>query len=357
MRRAGDLPGGGDLFSTVASEVTVDADGDRELPHPAHRPLGSNRASPRSLSWNRELPVPWLLHLADRRAQLRERAAQQARDVHLRDADAGGDLRLRQAFLEAHRDDLALALGEARRGRRASSMLASTCSNPRSSVGTSKPEAVRSSSPLGSVSAERAFSLWIASSTASGETSRNCASSAVVGRLAVLGAPLVDRGVDAHAQLLHGARHVHGPGAVAVVAPDLAHDRGCRVGRKLDAALGVVALDRLQQADPRDLDEVVERLAPVDVARGERTNQSAVAVHELLASAVVTPALPTLDRGSRRIGSFSDTGRGRQSSAFAVTIDGTRNGGREMRGPHTCPLSSGRNALSGGQEHLAARRG
>ena len=32
--------------------------------------------------------------------------------MHLRDADAGGDLRLREAFLEAHGDDLALALGE-----------------------------------------------------------------------------------------------------------------------------------------------------------------------------------------------------------------------------------------------------
>ena len=31
IRRAGDLPGGGDLFSTVAREVAVEADGDTEL--------------------------------------------------------------------------------------------------------------------------------------------------------------------------------------------------------------------------------------------------------------------------------------------------------------------------------------
>ena len=30
VRRAGGLPGGGDLFSTVASEVTVETDGDAE---------------------------------------------------------------------------------------------------------------------------------------------------------------------------------------------------------------------------------------------------------------------------------------------------------------------------------------
>ncbi len=61
-----------------------------------------------------------------KRAQLRERAAQKPRDVHLRDADARRDLRLGQALLEAHRDDLALALGEVRRDRPASSRLAST---------------------------------------------------------------------------------------------------------------------------------------------------------------------------------------------------------------------------------------
>src|SRR6185312_11139047 len=85
------------------------------------------------------------------------------------------------------------------------------------------------------------------------------------------------------------------PGAITVVAPDLADDRGSRVGRELHAALRVIALDRLQQADPCHLHEVVERLAPVDVASRERTHQTAIAVHELLASGVVTPPLPTLD--------------------------------------------------------------
>ena len=93
---------------------------------------------------------------------------------------------------------------------------------------------------------------------------------------------------------------MHRPRAVAVVAADLADDRRRGVGRELHAALAVVALDRLEQADPRDLDEVVERLAPVDVARCERTHKPAVAVYERLARSVVAPALPPLDEARVR---------------------------------------------------------
>ena len=45
-------------------------------------------------------------------ADLLERPADQARDVHLRDAHLRGDLRLRQAFPEAQVEDPALALVE-----------------------------------------------------------------------------------------------------------------------------------------------------------------------------------------------------------------------------------------------------
>ena len=46
------------------------------------------------------------------RGELLEGAAQQARDVHLRDADARGDLRLREVLLEAKPQDLLVARGE-----------------------------------------------------------------------------------------------------------------------------------------------------------------------------------------------------------------------------------------------------
>src|ERR1700733_16270353 len=45
------------------------------------------------------------------RAKLIERASQEARDLHLRDAHARRDLRLRQVLDETHAQDLALALG------------------------------------------------------------------------------------------------------------------------------------------------------------------------------------------------------------------------------------------------------
>src|SRR5689334_16335106 len=45
-------------------------------------------------------------------AQLGDRLADETRDVHLRDADAGADLRLRQVLGEAQPEHLALALGE-----------------------------------------------------------------------------------------------------------------------------------------------------------------------------------------------------------------------------------------------------
>src|SRR3954451_21511385 len=45
-----------------------------------------------------------------------ERAPDQPRDVHLRDPDLLGDLRLGEALLEAHAEDLSLALRQAREG-------------------------------------------------------------------------------------------------------------------------------------------------------------------------------------------------------------------------------------------------
>src|SRR5690606_10576121 len=44
--------------------------------------------------------------------QLLERLAQQARDLHLRDADAGGDLALGHVVGEAHLEDALLTLGQ-----------------------------------------------------------------------------------------------------------------------------------------------------------------------------------------------------------------------------------------------------
>src|SRR3954466_2136346 len=52
-------------------------------------------------------------HRLDRVAHRVDRAADQPRDVHLRDADGTGDLALGEALVVAQADDLALALAEA----------------------------------------------------------------------------------------------------------------------------------------------------------------------------------------------------------------------------------------------------
>ena len=61
----------------------------------------------------------------------------------------------------------------------------------------------------------------------------------------------------------------------------LARDGVGGVGRKLDAAPGVEAVDRLEQRHRADLDEVVDRLSPVAEAPGEVLGQPEVRLHQL----------------------------------------------------------------------------
>jgi hypothetical protein len=71
------------------------------------------------------------------------------------------------------------------------------------------------------------------------------------------------RDVGALHRFLEPARHLHGPALVPEVALDFANDRGRGEGGKLQAALRLEALDRCEQADVADLDDVLERLASV----------------------------------------------------------------------------------------------
>src|SRR5207244_751473 len=72
------------------------------------------------------------------------------------------------------------------------------------------------------------------------------------------------------------------PAAVAEVALDLADDVRRRVRRQLDATPEVEAVDRLDQADGADLDEILELLAPVGVAPRERADERHVVLDQLL---------------------------------------------------------------------------
>ena len=103
------------------------------------------------------------------------------------------------------------------------------------------------------------------------------------GRALQLLGQLGDRFVDLRHAVVQAARDPHGPDAVAEVAFELAEDRRRGEGGEGDAALGVEAVDRVDQAEAGDLEEVVEGLAGAAVAQRQPLGERQVAAHQLLA--------------------------------------------------------------------------
>ncbi len=89
--------------------------------------------------------------------------------------------------------------------------------------------------------------------------------------------------VDRDVQVLEPPRHPHRPAEVAEVPADLAADGGHREGEEVGAAVGGVPVDRVDQPDRRDLDEVVERLAAVGEAAGDVLGHRQEPAYELVA--------------------------------------------------------------------------
>src|SRR5450631_1415056 len=98
--------------------------------------------------------------------------------------------------------------------------------------------------------------------------------------------------LDPAGALLGPSRDVHGPTGIAEIALELAQDRWDGEGGERQAAAGVEAVDRLDQAEGRDLDQVLERLAGVAVAAGEALGQREVLRRQLVASARILTLLP-----------------------------------------------------------------
>src|SRR5947209_16995443 len=95
-------------------------------------------------------------------------------------------------------------------------------------------------------------------------------------------------------ELLRATGHAHRPRSVAKVALQLALDRRGGERRELEVALGIEALDGLQHAELRDLEQVVERLAAVREAAREMRRERSVRLDELVAELAVA-GVPVLD--------------------------------------------------------------
>src|SRR5207247_6712831 len=89
--------------------------------------------------------------------------------------------------------------------------------------------------------------------------------------------------VGALHRLMQSPRHLHRPALVPEVPLDLAHDGGRGKCRELQAPLRLEALDGLQQSDIADLDDVLERLAPVAEFFGQKDHQIVEQLDKLLA--------------------------------------------------------------------------
>ncbi len=86
---------------------------------------------------------------------------------------------------------------------------------------------------------------------------------------------------------------------------DLSDDVRRRVGRQLHATLEVEAVDRLDQPDRADLNEILELLAAVRIAARERAHERHVLLDQLLARGEV-PLLVVLAQQDLVV----DTGHG-----------------------------------------------
>src|SRR6185437_15873065 len=108
------------------------------------------------------------------------------------------------------------------------------------------------------------------------------------GRPAQLHGQLLDEPRQLDVQLLQAAWHAHRPALVAEVPLDLADDVRRRIRRQLDTALEIEPIDRLDQADRADLDEILQLLAAIRVPARERAHERHVLLDQLLARMEVT---------------------------------------------------------------------
>ena len=104
------------------------------------------------------------------------------------------------------------------------------------------------------------------------------------------------------------------------MALDLAHHVGRRVGGQRDLAVQLEAVDGLEQPDGAHLLDVLQRLAAIRVAAGQRADERQVALHQLLAGRLVAVLVEAAQQ-------------------LAVLLAGQRLA-RVLGRPHRCPSTS-----------------
>src|SRR4051794_7450382 len=214
---------------------------------------------------------PGRLLLLGLRAQAGDRLADQARYVHLRDADDVADLGLREVLLEAQAQHLALALGQhAHQSLDGRGVLRHGVAVVLGAEGVDELAllvllAARAVERDGAVRAGGLARL----EHLLGRRPHALADLGRRRRAAELAAHVLADAVDLDGKLLEVARHPHRPAFVTKVTLELAEDRRHRERAEGGLPLRVEALDRLEQPQRRDLDQVVERLAGALVAPRE----------------------------------------------------------------------------------------
>src|SRR5260221_5449848 len=145
-----------------------------------------------------------------------------------------------------------------------------------------------------------------------------------------MAAQVIHQAHQLQVQLLEPPGHVDRPAAIAEVALDLADDHRDRIALELDAALGIEAVDRLDQADRPDLDEILVLLAAACIPARHRAHQREVFLDQTPAGVWVMFHVD----GSQQL-AMRDDGhrghRGRLVSTASLTL--TRRGASETAGP------------------------
>jgi len=116
------------------------------------------------------------------------------------------------------------------------------------------------------------------------------------------------RHIGALHRLLQPARHLHRPALVPEIPLDLPHDGGRGERRKLQAPLRLEALDRLQQSDIADLDDILQRLAPVAEFLGQEDHQIVEQLDKLLADLRILRLLISKEETANELTVRSDGG-------------------------------------------------